>query len=98
MHSLVRRLGVVLTVSLTACQNDQTVAPSSSADGPLAGPAYAILPSPPEGSSTSVFVGDSIQLASTLSAKRNHAISWSTPFNLNVYVAEFTLASVDTKN
>jgi hypothetical protein len=81
MHSFVRRIGVVLTISLAACQNDKTassvVAPLSLGDGPLDGPAHQILPSPPAGSTTSIFVGDSVQLASTLSTKHGRAISWS---------------------
>jgi Bacterial Ig-like domain (group 2) len=92
MHSLVRRTGVVLTIALTACENDQAVAPSSGGHGPPAVPAYVILPSPPEGSTTSVFVGDSIQLASKLSAKRNHAISWSTSSSAVMRVSNKGLA------
>jgi hypothetical protein len=77
MFSFARRIAVVLTLSLVACQNDQAVAPSSLNDMALSGPSRTILPSPPSGSTTAVFVGDSIQLTSKLSTKRNHTITWS---------------------
>jgi Big-like domain-containing protein len=92
MPSFARRIGVVLTVSLVACQNDQTVSPSLFTDGPLAGPSRVILPSPAEGSTTPVLVGDSIQLASKLSTKRNHAISWSSSSSTVMRVSNKGLA------
>ncbi|MEO8619493.1 MAG: Ig-like domain-containing protein [bacterium] len=77
MYSFTRRVAVVLVVGLAACQGDLPIAPSPVADSLRTGPAYLILPSPPQGSSSSVFVGDSIQLASKLSVKRNRTITWS---------------------
>ena len=80
MHALARRVGVVVAIGLAACQGDKTapvVDPSSISDGPLGSPVLLILPSPPAGSVTSVFVGDSVQLASKLSTKHGRSISWS---------------------
>src|SRR5512140_2487404 len=80
VHALARRISVVVAVGLAACQGDKTapvVDPSSISDGPLGSPVFLILPSPPAGSVTSVFVGDSVQLASKLSTKHSRTISWS---------------------
>jgi Bacterial Ig-like domain (group 2) len=81
MRSFARRVSVVIYVTVAACQGDKPLAPSADASsiaaGPLTGPSRLILPSPPEGSSTSVFVGDSIQLSSNLSTKRHNTITWS---------------------
>src|SRR5678815_178247 len=80
MPSFARRIAVVLTISVTACQSDKTVAvvpPSSIADGPLAGPSYLIRPSPPAGSTTSIFVDDSVQLVSHVSTRRGRIVNWS---------------------
>ena len=80
MQSFTRRIGVVLIVTLVACQSDKSVSvidPPSIADGPLGSALAVILPSPPAGSVTSIVVGDSVQLASKLSTKHGRSISWS---------------------
>ena len=78
MSSFTRRMSAVFAICLAACQNDKTViAPSSTADGPPVGSLHVILTSPPVGSTTAVFVGDSIQLTSTLSTKHGRSIGWS---------------------
>ena len=71
MSSFMRRMSAVFALCLAACQNDTTViAPASSADSLSLGSSHLILTSPPVGSTTAVFVGDSIQLASALSTRR----------------------------
>ncbi|MEP6621222.1 MAG: Ig-like domain-containing protein [bacterium] len=95
MPSFAQRIGVVLAISVTACQGDKTVAvapPSSFADGP-AGPSALILPSPPAGSSTSIFVRDSVQLASQLSTKHGRTITWSSSSSSVVHVTGKGLAT-----
>ena len=78
MHSFARRFGVLIYIAVSACQSDKPLAPVSSlAGGTQTGASHVILPSPPAGSSTSVFVGDSIQLSSKLPTKRKNTITWS---------------------
>ena len=74
MPSFARNLSLIVTAGLVACQSESTssvVDPSNSA-------AYQILAGPPPGSSSSAYVGDSLQLTSKLSTKKGRAISWST--------------------
>jgi len=95
MPSFARRIVVVLAIGLTACDSDGTVAgvsPSSVADGPL-GPSAVILPSPPAGSTTSIFVADSVQLVSHVSTKHGRAVSWSSSNSSIVRVTNKGLAS-----
>ena len=76
--SLTRRMSAVLAVCLVACQADRSVSdPSSLADGPASLPSTLIAKSPPAGSSTDLFVGDSVQLAFTLSTKHSRSVSWT---------------------
>jgi len=78
MHSFARRFGVLIYIAVSACQSDKPLAPVSSlAGGTQTGASHVILPSPPAGSSNSVFVGDSIQLSSKLPTKRKNTITWS---------------------
>jgi hypothetical protein len=78
MRSFARRFGVLIYIAVSACQSDKPLAPVSSlAGGAQTGASHVILPSPPAGSSTSVFVGDSIQLSSKLPTKRKNTITWS---------------------
>ena len=96
MPSFARRIGVVVTLTLTACQGDRTVAvdsPSSIADGPGAGPSQLILPSPPAGSTTSIFVADSVQLVSHVSTKHGRTVNWSSSNSNIVRVTNKGLAS-----
>ena len=96
MPSFARRVGVVLAMSLTACQSDKTVAvapPSSIADGPSAGPSTLIRPSPPVGSTTSIFVADSVQLVSTVSTRHGRTVNWSSSSSTKVRVNSKGLAT-----
>ena len=87
MRSFARRFGVLIYIAVSACQSDKPLAPVSSlAGGTQTGASHVILPSPPVGSSTSVFVGDSIQLSSKLSTKRKNPITWSSSNSLIVRV------------
>src|SRR6185436_17445640 len=87
MRSFARRFGVLIYIAVSACQSDKPLAPLSSlARGAQTGSSHVILPSPPVGSSTSVFVGDSIQLSSKLSTKRKNTITWSSSNSLIVRV------------
>ena len=97
MLSFARRISVVVVaISLMACQGDKTVAvvsPSSIADGPLAAPTYLILPSPPAGSTTSIFVADSVQLVSQVSTKHGRTVNWSSSRSSVVRVTNKGLAA-----
>lgn len=76
--SVTRRMSAVFAICLLACQNDESVsAPTSVVDGPSSLPSELILKSPPVGSTTDIFVGDSVQLVSTLSVKHRQSITWS---------------------
>jgi hypothetical protein len=78
MPFFARRIALIATAGLVACQSDTSrsvVDPSI--DAPPSA-AQQILPSPPPGSSSSVYVGDSIQLTSKLSTKKGKTITWST--------------------
>ena len=76
--SLTRRMSAVFAICLMACQSDKSVSdPTSLGDGPSSPPSQLILRSPPAGSTTDIFVGDSVQLASTLSTKHGRSVAWS---------------------
>ena len=75
--SSTRRMSAVFAICLMACQSDRSVSdPTALADGP-SGPSELILKSPPVGSTTNIFVGDSVQLVPTLSTKHARTISWA---------------------
>ena len=86
--SLLRRIAVLATVGLAACQSDKSPSVVDPSVGPLDGAAQTILPSPPAGSTTSIFAGDSVQL----STKLTKHVSWSTSSSAVMRVSNKGLA------